>query len=172
MLATPNTATLSVMRTFMSAPSRDFTVSRGPSTASMVPRIRTVGGCWAHATDPSMDRAVSEATSTRGINAEIFGMAVSSQGLFRQRAKHRSSEAIPRSVAPPSHRRRQPVAADGDAVGFERTVRQLFHEGDHLGAGLQLGFVGGNIGHNRRIGRDHDFLLAVLVFDGENVSLI
>ena len=48
-LATPNTATLSVMRTFMSVPSRDLIDSIEPSTASMVPRIRTVGGCCAHA---------------------------------------------------------------------------------------------------------------------------
>src|SRR5260370_20471960 len=58
----------------MSVPSRDFTVSREPSTASMVPRIRTGGGCCAHATDPPRDRTASEAASTRG-NKEIFGMA-------------------------------------------------------------------------------------------------
>src|ERR1700732_2209513 len=106
-LATPNTATLSVMRTFMSLPSRDFTVSKEPSTASMVPRIRTGGGCWAQAVDPSTDMTVSEA-STRG-NNEYFGMVFSSQDLFRQRAEHRNPEPIPCAPASPSHRRRQPV---------------------------------------------------------------
>ena len=38
------TATLSVIRTFMSVPSRDLIISIGPSTLSMVPRMRT-GGC-------------------------------------------------------------------------------------------------------------------------------
>src|SRR6202022_2348572 len=57
------------------------------------------------------------------------------------------------------HRRRQPVAADADAVGFEGTVRQLLHRGDHLGAGLEIGFDGRHIGHHRRIGRYRDFLL-------------
>jgi hypothetical protein len=43
----------------------------------MAPRIRTVGGCCAHA-DPSIDITISQAPSTRDIDAEIFGMAVSS----------------------------------------------------------------------------------------------
>jgi hypothetical protein len=41
----------------------------------MLPRMRTVGGCWAHAADASTAKAVSDAISTRGINEEIFGMA-------------------------------------------------------------------------------------------------
>jgi hypothetical protein len=45
--------------------------------------MRTVGAGWADATDTSTDIAVSEATSTRGINEEIFGMAFSSQGFSR-----------------------------------------------------------------------------------------
>jgi hypothetical protein len=45
----------------------------------MAPRMRTVGaGCWAHATDPSTDIAVSEAASTLSINEEIFAMVFSS----------------------------------------------------------------------------------------------
>jgi hypothetical protein len=40
-----------------------------------VPRIRTGGGCCAHATDPSTDMTVSDATSRRGI-LEIFDMVV------------------------------------------------------------------------------------------------
>ncbi len=47
-----------------------------PSTLSIVPRMRTGGGaCWAQATDPSTDKTVSEATSARGINEELLGMA-------------------------------------------------------------------------------------------------
>src|SRR5436190_10434582 len=74
MLATPTTATLSVMRTFISVPSRDFTVSKEPSMASMVPRIRTVGGCCAHPTDPSTNMSASDAMSARGINQDIFSI--------------------------------------------------------------------------------------------------
>src|SRR6478735_12710955 len=69
----PNTATLSVTRTFMSAPSRDLIDSMGPSTASMVPRIRTVGGCCAHAAVPSRVTKVSEAANRRG-HEEDFSM--------------------------------------------------------------------------------------------------
>jgi hypothetical protein len=43
--------------------------------------MRTGGGCWAHATDVSTDRAVNDAASTRGVKAEIFGMAFSSKGF-------------------------------------------------------------------------------------------
>ena len=75
-LATPITVTSSVMRTFISAPSRDLTVSTGPSTLSMVPRMRTVGGCCAEAADPNTVTSASEA-STRGINEDIFGMVFS-----------------------------------------------------------------------------------------------
>ena len=66
-LATANTATLSVMRTFMSVPSRDLIDSMAPSTASMVPRIRTVGGCCAHAAVPSTVTKASEAASRREV---------------------------------------------------------------------------------------------------------
>src|ERR1700730_3264947 len=75
-LATPNTATLSVTRTFMSAPSRDLIIRLAPSTLSMVPRIRTVGGCCAHAEGPNTDMIVSEDASARGSNEEIFDMAL------------------------------------------------------------------------------------------------
>src|ERR1700686_1855021 len=54
----------------------------------MVPRMRTVGGSWAHAADPSTDMTVSEATSTRGINEEIFGMAFSSRGFFAAKGEN------------------------------------------------------------------------------------
>jgi hypothetical protein len=51
----------------------------GPSTVSMVPRMRTGGGCWAHATEANTDITVSEATSARGIHEEIFGMVIPSR---------------------------------------------------------------------------------------------
>src|SRR3954451_14231100 len=76
-LTTPNTATSSVTRTFMSEPSRDLMLSIGPSTASMVPRIRTVGAGCAHAA-VTTERTVSDATSRRGINEKRFDMALPS----------------------------------------------------------------------------------------------
>src|ERR1700675_773729 len=84
MLATPNTATLSVSRTFMSVPSRDFTVSSGPSTASMVPRMRTGGGRWGGTAEPSTDSSAS-AASARGNNEDILGIAISSPYSVDQR---------------------------------------------------------------------------------------
>ena len=47
----------------MSVPSRDLIDSVGRSTASMVPRMRTVGGCCAQAADPSRVTKASEAAS-------------------------------------------------------------------------------------------------------------
>src|SRR5882724_1844127 len=142
------------MRTFMSVPSRDLIISMAPSTASIVPRIRTVGGCCAHATDPRMDTAVSEATSTRGNSEEILVMGFPSDVLVQRPigetprigdviCVQRCAECL---LTPPwkgeeekaSHRRCQPVATDADPVGFERAVLQLLDEGDHLGAGLQV----------------------------------
>ncbi len=72
-LATPITVTSLVTRTFMSVPSRDLTVSTAPSTLSMVPRMRTVGGCWAHAAELNTVTSASEA-SARGTNEDSFGM--------------------------------------------------------------------------------------------------
>src|SRR5258707_15542943 len=71
-----------------------------------------------------------------------------------------------------SHRRRDSVAADIDAVGFEQTVVLLHRaEDDDLGAGLQFGLVAGDEGDDRRIRRHHHFLLAVLVL-AQNVLAV
>src|SRR4051794_16253237 len=63
------------MRTFMSVPSRDLIDRTAPSTASMVPRMRTVGvgGCCAHAAAPNSVANANEAASRR----VLFRMAVS-----------------------------------------------------------------------------------------------
>ena len=71
------------MRTFMSVPSRDLIISVAPSTLSMVPRMRTGGGCCAHAADPSKDMTVSDAASRRGLHEEMFGMIVPFLGFSR-----------------------------------------------------------------------------------------
>src|SRR5580700_1084175 len=82
------------MRTFISVPSRDLIISIGPSTLSMVPRMRTGGGCWAHAAEVSTgmevntDRTVNEATNARGIHEEIFGMVFFPQRLWLSSATY------------------------------------------------------------------------------------
>src|SRR6202035_3944128 len=93
LLAMPTTTTLSVMRTFMSVPSRDVIESMGPSTASMVPRMRTVGAGWAKAVVPRTDKIASEA-SARGRNEDI-GMDFPSQGGLRSKTEPRDCRAIP-----------------------------------------------------------------------------
>src|SRR4051812_33359577 len=136
------------MRTFMSVPSRDLIESTGPSTASMVPRIRTVGAGCARASDENSDAASSEAAKARVVGEAMYGMATlprSRVGLID--SKPRAHLAIPGR----SHRRGQTVAADADAVGLERAVGQLFHERDNLGSGFQLGLVRRHIGHHRRV---------------------
>src|SRR5438445_13604913 len=65
-LMMPRTAALSVSLTlYVVCPSRDLTVSTGPSTASTVPRTRTGGGCWAKLTDVASSRAKPAAPSAR-----------------------------------------------------------------------------------------------------------
>jgi hypothetical protein len=49
----------------------------------MVPRMRTDGGCWADATDPSADTTAS-AASARGSNEDILGIAISSPWLVNR----------------------------------------------------------------------------------------
>src|ERR1700759_4129958 len=71
-LTTANTATLSVMLTFTSLPSRVLMLKVGPSTASMVPRMRTGGACCAQATVVRTDSAASAAV----IQDVSFGMAL------------------------------------------------------------------------------------------------
>jgi hypothetical protein len=69
----------------------------------MVPRMRTGGGCCAHATDASIDDAstdnVSAAASARGVNEEIPGMVFPFLGFGWQRGKHLSAGAIPPASA-------------------------------------------------------------------------
>src|ERR1700689_4925918 len=82
LLAMPTTTTLSVILTFTSLPSRVLMLSVGPSTASTVPRIRTVGGCWAHAVDASTVMSASDAANPRGASENMFGMVLPSLGAF------------------------------------------------------------------------------------------
>src|SRR3954462_12254843 len=71
-----------------------------------------------------------------------------------------------------SHRRREPVAADVDAGGFEGTVVLLGGaEDDELGARLHFALVRRDEGDDRRIRRHHDFLLAVLVLDQDVLAV-
>src|SRR5216684_7324709 len=93
-LVTPVTAILSVMFTFTSLPSRDLMLSVAPSTASMVPRMRTVGGCWA-------DAAVTKTTANNAVTDAIFRMA------FLQRAPGQGTtprsqrySTVPTMIAP------------------------------------------------------------------------
>src|SRR6202000_2461565 len=138
-----------------------------PSTLSMVPRMRVgVGDCWAQALDTSTDATANGATTARGSHKEVFGMVFSAK-IERRTAKNTPKR---RGYSGP-HGGRQPVAADADAVGLERSVRQLLDESNDLGAGLEIGFFGRNVGHNRRIGTDRDFLLAVLVFDHQGLAV-
>src|SRR5215471_21648805 len=68
-LTTPRTATLSAIFTlYVVWPSRDLTVSIGPSTPSTVPRTRTVGDCcWAKVADVASSKAKPAAPKARRI---------------------------------------------------------------------------------------------------------
>src|SRR5258705_7134105 len=72
-----------------------------------------------------------------------------------------------------SHRRRDAVAADIDAGGLQRAVF-LFAgaEDDDFRARLQLGFIAGDEGDDRRVRRHDDFLFAVLVLDQDVVAVV
>src|SRR6187549_640317 len=116
----------------MSVPSRDLIIRKAPSTPSMVPRIRTVCGCCAHPEAPSTATSVSAATTARGINPEIFGMVRSPKLCCPGRAQNPAEQQLFLAFAPcggkgPSHRRRQAVAADADAVGLKTAVGQFLH---------------------------------------------
>ncbi len=182
----PITATLSVKRTFMSLPSRDLTVSTAPSTASMAPRMRTVAGACAEAAVANKDAAASDSRErARQQRRNFHDSPLTWCGSARQypvvAGIFRDDGTVTPSGATFHIRLKQcrryiggvrPSRPTLIAVGFERTVRQLLHEGDHLGAGLQVGLVGGHVGHDRRIRRNLDLLLAVLVFDQQRVAVI
>src|SRR5213596_2806478 len=71
-----------------------------------------------------------------------------------------------------SHRRRDAVAADIDADGFQRAI--LFTGGaedDDPGARLQLGPVAGDEADDRRIRRNQHFLFTVLVLDQNDLAV-
>src|SRR5947209_12313671 len=81
------------MRTFISVPSRDLIASTGPSTASMVPRIRTVGAGCAQAMEANSEAVSSEAAKTRVIGEAIRGMAIPSQGRFADQSRRNTGRA-------------------------------------------------------------------------------
>src|SRR4029453_7678068 len=80
----------------MSVPSRDFIDSMGRSTASMVRRTRTVGGCCAQAADPGRVTKAREAASMRG-HEDDFSMVFLPRCIWRPtQLKHRAGVPIPR----------------------------------------------------------------------------
>src|ERR1700758_1008700 len=138
-LAMPMTVMSSVTFTFTSLPSRVLMLSVLPSTLSMVPRMRVViGGCCAEALDARTETTASEARSERGSHEKTFGMICPSRvwvganrrehpvtaGLFRTDRRPGPSRSYA-EYRRPLHRRRQPVAADADTIGLERSIRQL-----------------------------------------------
>src|SRR6266571_3595875 len=73
---------------------------------------------------------------------------------------------------PPSHWRREPVLAIIDARRLQAAVRLLFRRGDEdLCSGLDLAFVARDIGDDRGLRRNHDFVVAILVFHGQRLSI-
>src|ERR1700761_5680536 len=144
----PTTVILSVMLTFSSVPSRDLTVSVFPSTASMVPRMRTGCGFCASADAVRTSVVASEATSRRGIHDISFDISLVPSGLLQQTIGQtpgantysasfdhdREGERRPgqarkeranrddlynyASAAEKLHRRCQPIATHADAVGI------------------------------------------------------
>src|SRR4029453_14153922 len=80
----------------MSVPSRELIDSVGKSTASMVPRIRTVGGCCAQAADPSRVTKASEAAGM-GRHENDFSIVFLPRFFWRPtQLKHRAGVPIPR----------------------------------------------------------------------------
>src|SRR5947207_15190840 len=78
----------------MSVPSRDLIDSIGKSTASMVPRMRTVGGCCAQASVANRAARPSETASIRG-HEEDFSMVFLPRCIWRPtQRKQRTGAAI------------------------------------------------------------------------------
>src|SRR5512138_1333565 len=103
----------------MSLPSRDLIDSSAPSTASRVPRMRTVCGCCAEADVPSRVTKASEAASIRGDN-EDFSMDFS-QGELAPNATQtpRGRRYSTRNFLP------SPLVAEG---GAKRRMGGSIHE--------------------------------------------
>src|SRR5439155_19135971 len=95
--------------------------------------------------------------------------------LLRMKAKCAGTDCMApscRADASPLHRRSHTVAADIDAGGFQPAVFLFSRtEDDEFGAGLDLRFVAGDEGDDRRLRRHHDFLLAVLVLDDDVLAV-
>jgi Transposase len=83
----PRTATLSAIFTlYVVWPSRDLTVSIGPSTPSTVPRTRTVDDCcWAKVSDVASSRAKLAAPKARRV---IWSIVISGTLAGRDECRH------------------------------------------------------------------------------------
>src|SRR5574337_1330758 len=72
-----------------------------------------------------------------------------------------------RDSAELSHWRREPVLADEDAGGLDRAIAAAAPARDDMGARFQVAPRSRGKADNRRLGVDHDRLLAAMVSDGQ-----
>src|SRR6266436_730070 len=167
-LTTPYTAALSVSFTFTSPASPALTVSVEPSTASIGPRRRTVCGCCANADDTASTATKAAPASRRRVVLSMLFLRKWLRAVTRGR--HAQDKAT--GGSPPSHGRRDAVAADRDGGGFERAVILLVGGSDEdLRAGLELALVTGDVGHDHRLRHDDDLLFSLLVLERDLVAL-
>src|SRR6266446_29173 len=167
-LTTPYTAALSVSFTFTSPASPALTVSVEPSTASIGPRRRTVCGCCANAGDTASTATKAAPASRRRVVLSMLFL----RKWLRAVTKGRHAQDKATGGSPPSHGRRDAIAADRDGGGFERAVVLLVGGGDEdLRAGLELALVTGDVGHDHRLRHDDDLLFSLLVLERDLVAL-
>src|SRR5262245_24378520 len=167
-LTTPYTVALSVSFTFTSPASPALTVSVEPSIASIGPRRRTVCGCCANVDETASPATKAAPASRRRV---VLPMLLLRKWL-RAVARRRHAQDKATGGSPHSHGRRNAVAADRDGGGFERAVILLVGGSDEdLRAGLELGLVTGDVGHNHRLRRDDDLLFSLLVLERDLVAL-
>src|ERR1043166_348179 len=162
---TPRTVALSLSFSFTSVFSRVLTISRSPSTFSIVPRTRTFCAC-AEVT------AKAAANAARAMVLNIVFIGSSREVLLWLHCSNARAANARRATGRACRLRHEVAAADVDAFRLERAAGcRLGGRDVDVGAGLQIAAGAVQSQQDDGVRHDQDLLLAVLVLDDQHLTV-
>src|SRR5262249_30711780 len=158
--STSFTLTMSPLRNLMSRTS--------PSTFSIWPRMRTGGGCWAKLADVASSRAKAATPKTPRVIWFMSSSQNSCTPPIQDGARRNAN--VPCTLVHLCTA--SGVAANSDVGCLQRSVRLLLcGEDEDLDPRLEVALVAWLGSNDRRVRRNDDFLLLVLVLHSQHLAV-